>query len=116
VRLAIDDFGTGYSSLSYLRRFPIDELKIDRSFVATMNAGPDQSALVRSILKLGETLHLETVAEGIEQADQLAELRTLGAGLGQGYYFVKPLTPEALSVFLDGDEQSEHDLIEPGAA
>ena len=116
VRLAIDDFGTGYSSLSYLRRFPIDELKIDRSFVATMNAGPDQSALVRSILKLGETLHLETVAEGIEQADQLAELQTLGAGLGQGYYFAKPLTPEAFSVFLAGDEPSEHDARESGAA
>jgi diguanylate cyclase (GGDEF)-like protein/PAS domain S-box-containing protein len=100
VRLAIDDFGTGYSSLSYLRRFPIDELKIDRSFVATVNIGPEQSALVRSILKLGETLHLETVAEGIEEAEQLAELQTLGAGFGQGYYFAKPLTPEAISTLL----------------
>jgi EAL domain-containing protein (putative c-di-GMP-specific phosphodiesterase class I) len=116
VRLAIDDFGTGYSSLSYLRRFPIDELKIDRSFVATMNAGPDQSALVRSILKLGETLHLETVAEGIEQADQLAELQTLGAGLGQGYYFARPLTPEAFSVFLAGEDASAQDVSEAGAA
>jgi EAL domain-containing protein (putative c-di-GMP-specific phosphodiesterase class I) len=116
IRLAIDDFGTGYSSLSYLRRFPIDELKIDRSFVASMNTGPDQSALVRSILRLGETLHLETVAEGIEQADQLAELQTLGAGLGQGYYFAKPLTPEALSGFLAADAGREDNLIEPGAA
>jgi diguanylate cyclase (GGDEF)-like protein/PAS domain S-box-containing protein len=116
IRLAIDDFGTGYSSLSYLRRFPIDELKIDRSFVASMNTGPDQSALVRSILRLGETLHLETVAEGIEQADQLAELQTLGAGLGQGYYFAKPLTPEALSGFLAADAGIEDNLIEPGAA
>ena len=99
VRLAIDDFGTGYSSLSYLRRFPIDELKIDRSFVATVNIGPDQSALVRSILKLGETLHLETVAEGIEEAGQLAELQGLGADLGQGFYFAKPLTSEAISAF-----------------
>ncbi len=116
IRLAIDDFGTGFSSLSYLRRFPIDELKIDRSFVATMNTGPDESALVRSILKLGETLHLETVAEGIEQADQLAELRTLGAALGQGYFFAMPLTPEDLSVFLAGEAGSDEDLIEPGAA
>ena len=116
IRLAIDDFGTGYSSLSYLRRFPIDELKIDRSFVATMNAGPDQSALVRSILKLGETLHLETVAEGIEEADQLAELQTLGAGLGQGYYFAKPLTPDAVSTFLAADAPTEAGLIEPSAA
>src|SRR5260370_6312088 len=74
VRLAIDDFGTGYSSLSYLRRFPIDELKIDQSFVASMCDGPEQAAVVLSIIKLSETLHLETVAEGIEQADQLAEL------------------------------------------
>ena len=69
VRLAIDDFGTGYSSLSYLRRFPIDELKIDRSFIASMQSGPAQLAVVRSIVKLGETLHLETVAEGIEKHD-----------------------------------------------
>ena len=116
IRLAIDDFGTGFSSLSYLRRFPIDELKIDRSFVATMNTGPDESALVRSILKLGETLHLETVAEGIEQADQLAELRTLGAALGQGYLFAMPLTPEDLSVFLAGEAENNEDRIEPGAA
>jgi diguanylate cyclase (GGDEF)-like protein/PAS domain S-box-containing protein len=116
VRLAIDDFGTGYSSLSYLRRFPIDELKIDRSFVATMTSGPDQSALVRSILRLGETLHLQTVAEGIEQPDQLAELRTLGAGFGQGYFFARPLTPEALSAFLAADARGELRLVEPEAA
>jgi diguanylate cyclase (GGDEF)-like protein/PAS domain S-box-containing protein len=110
VRLAIDDFGTGYSSLSYLRRFPIDELKIDRSFVATVDEGPEQSALVRSILKLGETMHLETVAEGIEEAGQLAELRTLGAGLGQGYFFAKPLTSDAIADLLataDGEIRRE---------
>jgi len=96
VRLAIDDFGTGYSSLSYLRRFPIDELKIDRSFVATIEDGAEQSALVRSILKLGETMHLQTVAEGIEEAGQLAELQHLGAGFGQGYLFARPLEPDAV--------------------
>ena len=116
VRLAVDDFGTGYSSLTYLDRFPIDELKIDRSFVATMTTGPDQSALVRSILKLGETLHLETVAEGIEQADQLAELKTLGAGLGQGYYFAEPLSPDALSVFLASGRPIGSVGVERGAA
>jgi diguanylate cyclase (GGDEF)-like protein/PAS domain S-box-containing protein len=116
VRLAIDDFGTGYSSLTYLDRFPIDELKIDRSFVATMTTGPDQSALVRSILRLGETLHLDTVAEGIEQADQLAELKTLGAGLGQGYYFAEPLTPDALSAFLAGGRPIGSVGVERGAA
>ena len=115
IRLAIDDFGTGFSSLSYLRRFPIDELKIDRSFVTAMNTGPDESALVRSILKLGETLHLETVAEGIEQADQLAELRTLGADLGQGYFFAMPLSPGDLSAYVARDD-AEDDPIETGAA
>lgn len=100
VRLAIDDFGTGYSSLSYLRLFPINVLKIDRSFVASMTTGPDQVALVRSILKLSETLHLETVAEGIEEAGQLADLQTLGADLGQGFFFAKTISPAAISALL----------------
>jgi diguanylate cyclase (GGDEF)-like protein/PAS domain S-box-containing protein len=102
VRLAIDDFGTGYSSLSYVRRFPIDILKIDRSFVAGMSDGPDETALMQSILKLSETLHLETVAEGIEDAAQLAELQTLGADLGQGYLFAMPLGSDEISVMLAG--------------
>ncbi len=106
VRLAIDDFGTGYSSLSYLRRFPIDELKIDRSFVSTVNVGPDQSALVRSIVELGDTLHLETVAEGIEEAEQLRELTGLGADLGQGFYFARPLTPDAISALIAAGDGS----------
>jgi diguanylate cyclase (GGDEF)-like protein/PAS domain S-box-containing protein len=100
VRLAIDDFGTGYSSLSYLHRFPIDVLKIDRSFVASMFNGPDETALLQSILRLSETLHLETVAEGIEDARQLAELQSSGATTGQGYLFARPLTPEAISGLL----------------
>lgn len=100
LRLAIDDFGTGYSSLSYLRLFPIDVLKIDGSFVAGMSNGSDQTALVRSMLQLSETLHLETVVEGIEEPDQLAELQALGAGLGQGFFFAKPMSPDALSAML----------------
>jgi EAL domain-containing protein (putative c-di-GMP-specific phosphodiesterase class I) len=97
VRLAIDDFGTGYSSLSYLRRFPIDELKIDRSFITGMQTGPAQLAVVRSIVKLGETLHLDTVAEGIELADQLDSLRALDASHGQGFLFSRPLDPTDLA-------------------
>ncbi len=100
VRLAIDDFGTGYSSLSYLRQFPIDILKIDRSFVASMANGPDETALMHSILKLSDTLHLETVAEGIEESGQLAKLRTLGADLGQGFLFARPLDPSAIASIL----------------
>jgi diguanylate cyclase (GGDEF)-like protein len=100
LRLAIDDFGTGYSSLSYLRRFPVDILKIDRSFVATLDSSDTEAALVRSILSLGETLELETVAEGIEHAAQLRELRALGARLGQGYFFARPLEVDAMSVVM----------------
>lgn len=104
IRLAIDDFGTGYSSLSYLRRFPIDELKIDQSFVATVSIGPEQSALVRSIVKLGASLRLDTVAEGIEDAEQLSELRKLGADLGQGYFFARPMSADAISGLLAGGD------------
>src|SRR4029077_12707263 len=95
VRLAIDDFGTGFSSLNYLRSFPIDVLKIDGSFVASMSDGADQRAVVRAILRLGETLHLTTIAEGIEDAGQLADLRALGASLGQGYFFARALAAGA---------------------
>ncbi len=91
VRLAIDDFGTGYSSLSYLRRLPIDELKIDASFIAGVSSEPDQMAVVRSIVELAETLHLETVAEGIEDFAQLEALRGLSAQMGQGFVFAEPL-------------------------
>jgi len=104
VRLAIDDFGTGFSALNYLRSFPIDVLKIDGSFVASMSAGTDQRAVVRAILRLGETLHLSTIAEGIEDAGQLADLRALGATLGQGYFFARPLTAEEIGVFVSLDD------------
>jgi diguanylate cyclase (GGDEF)-like protein/PAS domain S-box-containing protein len=100
VRLAIDDFGTGYSSLSYLHRFPIDVLKIDRSFVASMFNGPDETALLQSILRLSDTLHLETVAEGIEDARQLADLLSSGATMGQGYLLAQPLAADAVSSLL----------------
>ena len=96
IRLSIDDFGTGYSSLSYLRRLPIDELKIDGSFIAGMASEPGQMAVVRSIVDLAETLHLETVAEGIEGAEQLQVLRGLSAQMGQGFLFSKPLSADDL--------------------
>jgi EAL domain-containing protein (putative c-di-GMP-specific phosphodiesterase class I) len=103
VRLAIDDFGTGYSSLNYLRRFPIDELKIDRSFVASLDDGPTQSAVVLSILRLSETLNLQTVAEGIEESSQLSVLRDLGADFGQGYLFARPLDAVAVAALIAAD-------------
>ena len=86
VRLAIDDFGTGYSSLSYLHRFPVDVLKIDRSFVERLSTGGD-NALVNTILKLGQSLQLETVAEGIERPQEMLILRRQGCTTGQGYHF-----------------------------
>jgi len=100
-RLALDDFGTGSSSLGHLRQFPIDVLKIDKSFVDGLgDEGSDASALVRAILELARTLHLTTVAEGIESSHQLAELRSAGCNLGQGYLFAKPLPREDLEEIL----------------
>jgi diguanylate cyclase (GGDEF)-like protein/PAS domain S-box-containing protein len=96
VRLAIDDFGTGFSSFSYLQRFPVDELKIDRSFVAGLLGSPEQAAVVVSIVRLGESLRLETIAEGIEQGAQRDELVALGAHLGQGFLFAEPLEADVV--------------------
>jgi diguanylate cyclase (GGDEF)-like protein/PAS domain S-box-containing protein len=90
VRIAIDDFGTGLSSLSYLHRFPIDILKIDRSFVEQLGRIEDGAGLTRAIISLGETLGLEVVAEGIESEEQQRELIGLGCVAGQGYYYSKP--------------------------
>jgi EAL domain-containing protein (putative c-di-GMP-specific phosphodiesterase class I) len=100
VRLAIDDFGTGFSSLGYLRRFPIDVLKIDGSFVASLSGGHEQRAVVDAILRLGETLHLETVVEGIEEAHQVADLRSMGATFGQGHYFARPMPAEDIDALV----------------
>jgi diguanylate cyclase (GGDEF)-like protein/PAS domain S-box-containing protein len=94
VRLAIDDFGTGYSSLSYLERLPVEVLKIDRSFTAAIGHGRDVPVLVRSIVKLGQTLHMEVLAEGIETAEQLTRLRAIDCRLGQGFHF-SPALPAA---------------------
>lgn len=98
VRLAID--GTGYSSLGYLQRFPIDVLKIDRSFTAGLGGEPRQAALAEAVVKIGGTLRLQTVAEGVEQADQVEWLRALACDLGQGYLFAKPLRAQDCEAFL----------------
>lgn len=100
VRLAIDDFGTGYSSLSYLRRFPIDTLKIDRSFVHDIPHNVDDSAIVAAIVALAKSLKLEIVAEGVERAAQRDLLRNLGCRTMQGYFFSRPLAAEDMTSLL----------------
>jgi diguanylate cyclase (GGDEF)-like protein/PAS domain S-box-containing protein len=97
VRLAIDDFGIGYSSLSYLHRFPIDILKIDRAFVSRLTEQDNGPELARAVVMLGETLGLETVAEGIEHEDQVASLIALGCVAGQGFLFARATSLEAVS-------------------
>jgi diguanylate cyclase (GGDEF)-like protein len=100
VRLALDDFGTGYSSLSYLRRFPIDTLKIDKSFVDGVTTSAEGHAVVAAITQLGQTLRLEVVAEGLESADQVEALGRLTCPLGQGYHFAKPLPADQAAAML----------------
>jgi diguanylate cyclase (GGDEF)-like protein/PAS domain S-box-containing protein len=128
IRFSIDDFGTGYSSLGYLKRFPFSELKIDRSFVTDVHLDPDSASLVRSMISIGHNLGLKVVAEGVESREQLGFLRAAGCDELQGYYYSKPLPPEAcLQLLGEGgelklpailDDEGEHYLLliddEPG--
>jgi diguanylate cyclase (GGDEF)-like protein len=100
VLIAVDDFGTGYSSLEYLRRFPIDILKVARSFVAELTGTPEEVAIVRAMIELAETFQLRVVAEGIEHEVQRHELLELGCELGQGFLFSRPLEPAAVEPLL----------------
>ncbi|MCW2705170.1 MAG: putative signaling protein [Blastococcus sp.] len=101
VRLSIDDFGTGYSSMAYLRRLPVDELKIDRSFVLGMTTTEQDAVLVRTAIDLGHNLGLTVVAEGVEGAEHVLALRALGCDIAQGYHYARPMLGEALSELLD---------------
>jgi EAL domain-containing protein (putative c-di-GMP-specific phosphodiesterase class I) len=103
IHLAIDDFGTGYSSLSYLERFPVDSLKIDRSFIAQLLPSGERPAIARAIVELGRTLDLRVVAEGIEEPDQADWLMSLGCVYGQGYLYSRPLGADATEAFLAAD-------------
>jgi diguanylate cyclase (GGDEF)-like protein len=100
VRVAIDDFGTGYSSLAYLQHFPVDTLKIDRSFISTMADSPESGALIHTLVQLGKSLGLQTLAEGIEESAQYSQLEREHCDSGQGYIFARPLEADAVEVFL----------------
>ena len=100
VKIVIDDFGTGYSSLAYLRRFPVDLLKVDRSFVSGVNGGTGDAAIVRGVIDLAHRLGLTAVAEGVESADQVATLRDLGCERAQGFLLGRPATGPTQTAFL----------------
>lgn len=100
IQLCIDDFGTGYSSLSYLHHFPVDTLKIDRSFISRLSSSPNQIGLVPTIIKIAQTMNLSAIAEGIETSEQLTQLKQLNCDLGQGYLFSKPLDSQKATELL----------------
>jgi diguanylate cyclase (GGDEF)-like protein len=100
VRLAVDDFGTGNSALSYLKRFPIDTLKIDRSFINGLGHQREDTAIVHAVIAFAKALGVRVTAEGIETAEQLSHLKELACDRGQGYYFTKPQTPEVIGTLL----------------
>src|SRR6266481_6576563 len=100
VRLAIDDFGTGHSSLAYLKQFPVQEVKVDRTFVQGIVDSPVDSAIVRAVIDLANAMGISAVAEGVESEDQLAGLRMLGCPVAQGFYFSKPLRAEEFDELL----------------
>jgi diguanylate cyclase (GGDEF)-like protein/PAS domain S-box-containing protein len=103
VRLAIDDFGTGYSSLSYLHRFPLDTLKIDRSFISSMDDDGDGMEIARTILPMAKNLRLDVVAEGVETLEQFELLKKFNCAFGQGYYFSRPLSADGITTLLKGE-------------
>jgi len=100
VRVAVDDFGTGYSSLSYLTRFPVDKLKLDRSFVRHATTQSEDAAIASSVIQLGRSLHLQVVAEGVETLEQARFLAARECELAQGFLYSRPLAPEALRAWL----------------
>ncbi len=106
IRLSIDDFGTGYSSLAYLKQFPLDVLKIDRQFIRNLTTSDKDAAITTSIIQLAHNLGLKVVAEGVENAEQVAMLKKLGCDIGQGYYFSRPMAAEYVPAF-----PHKHELI-----
>ncbi len=100
VKLSIDDYGTGYSSLAYLKNLPVDELKIDQTFILHMHGNPDDAIIVRSVIDLGHNLGLTTVAEGVEDLDTWRQLAKLGCDSAQGYFMARPMPAADFEVWL----------------
>jgi EAL domain-containing protein (putative c-di-GMP-specific phosphodiesterase class I) len=101
VRLAVDDFGTGYSSLSYLRKFPVDALKIDQSFIRQITTSPGETSVVTAVISMARSLKLRVVAEGVESQEELAFLEAHRCDEAQGYYFSPPVTSEQFARLLE---------------
>ena len=112
VRLAIDDFGTGYSSLAYLKNLPVDCLKIDKSFVLTMETDSSDATIVRSTMDLERNLGLEVVAEGVESEAAWTALRAAGCTYAQGYFISKPISAEELNVFMSVERWKTRRVVE----
>jgi len=104
INLSIDDFGTGYSSLSYLKRLPVDEIKVDRSFVMEMIEDKDDDIIVRATIEVAHNLGLKIVAEGVHDKQTWERLKTLSCDIAQGHYISKPLSAAEFSVWLSGNE------------
>ncbi len=114
VRIAVDDFGTGYCSLAYLRQFPVDSLKIDRTFITGLALSSEAHALTHTLIQLGKALGLETLAEGVEERDQVRALQLEGCDLAQGFLFARPLTPDALERFLSDSPKLSRPTVTAG--
>jgi EAL domain-containing protein (putative c-di-GMP-specific phosphodiesterase class I) len=110
-RISIDDFGAGYTSLSQLKNLPVDELKIDKSFVMTMSEEASSDLIVHSVIDLGHNLGLSIVAEGVENEQTLAALKDYGCDIAQGYYFSRPVPSDALTAWLTAREQALTDCF-----
>jgi EAL domain-containing protein (putative c-di-GMP-specific phosphodiesterase class I) len=113
LRISVDDFGTGYSSLSYLRRLPLDKLKIDRSFIREIVTSRDDAEIVRAIVTLAHSLHLKVIAEGVETAEQLTFLRSLGCDQYQGFHCSPPLPPAEFIALLPHRPIDESKRVPP---
>ena len=106
IQLSIDDFGTGYSSLSYMKRFPVDKLKIDQSFIRDMHQNAEDKALVKTIVTMGKSLGLTLIAEGVEESEHVEFLREIACDEIQGYWFSRPLEADDLLKFLHRQQDS----------